>query len=243
MNTKNNKNSLTLVMPVLFTEFKIKTELHCIDVLSKQLMSERENPKLFVIGHDKNQKFIDWIPDNDVVVKVLTTNKYNISKSLNMFAKGCSTDYFVFIHSDLEIKDKNWIDKFIYLNITLENVGIIGVQSHTDFSFYSKKIDGNIFEVLSSDAIMFIKTDLFKKIGYFDEIYNGDGESIDFCYRAIKNNFKNYHASGHLIHHHHHTLPFRYKSNDSEELLNYVNESKKIFSDKWSEFINQFKKL
>jgi hypothetical protein len=243
MNTKNNRNSLTLVMPALFSENKIKTELHCIEVLSKQLMSERENPRLFVVGHHKTQKFLDWIPDNNVVVKVLTDKKYNISKSLNMFAKGCTTDYFAFIHSDLEIKDKNWIEKFIYLNITLKNVGIIGVQSHTDVSFYSKQIHEDIFEVLSSDAIMFIKTDLFKKIGYFDEIYNGDGESIDFCYRAIKNNFKNYHISQRLIHHHHHLLPFRYKTENSEELLNCANESRKIFADKWSEFLNQFKKL
>lgn len=240
MNDINNENSITFVMPVVFNSNRINIELHCIDLLSKQL-SLRKNPKLFVIGDNKNLNFINWKPNYEFVVKILTNESLNVSKSLNMIAKGCLTKYFCFVHSDVEMKDNDWINKFIKLDERLNSCGVIGIQAHSDCKFYLKKIEEGINEVLTVSGVMFLKTDLLKLANYFDEIYVGDCTDGELCLKLFSNGYKNYVISNTLISNIHHRIPFQFKTDDTEQLLKFAKESNIVFKKRWDDFIQKIK--
>lgn len=240
MNTVNNENSIAFVMPVIFSSNRTNLELQCIDLLSKQL-SLRENPKLFVIGDNKNLNFINWKPKYEFIIKILTDEKFNVSKSLNFIAKGCLTKYFCFIHSDVEMKDDMWIDKFINLTDRLNSCGVVGIQPHSDSKFYSKNVEEGITEVLVVSGVMFFKTNLLKITNYFDEIYVGDCTDGEFCYKLFSNGYKNYVISRTLVNNLHHRSPFEFKTDETEQLLKFAHESQSIFLKRWGEFTEKIK--
>jgi len=70
---------------------------------------------------------------------------------------------------------------------------ILGIQLKK-FSYYANQLtDNETGEVpVLVGAFMLMKTDVYKKVGGFDEDYFMYGEDIDLSYRLLKANYKNY---------------------------------------------------
>ncbi|MFC1711917.1 glycosyltransferase family 2 protein [Patescibacteria group bacterium] len=83
------------------------------------------------------------------------------------------------------LKDK-YRDKDVYTT-GLEFNKIIGKTSHKHYKDRPKNI---IYEDLVSGCAMFIKTEVFNKIGFFDERFFMYFEDSDFCLRAKAAGFK-----------------------------------------------------
>lgn len=70
---------------------------------------------------------------------------------------------------------------------------ILGIKSKSN-SYYAKQLkDNETGEVqVLVGAFMLLKTDVYKKVGGFDEDYFMYGEDIDLSYKLLKANYKNY---------------------------------------------------
>ena len=112
------KNSTTFVCPVLFSTRK-DLEIMCITSLVDTIKSNNNtHDKLFVAGHKDNAEFVNWEPCDPIIKKIYYSTKYSISEPINMVAKQCDTEFFCFIHSDVELRDSKWIEKFTILSNT-----------------------------------------------------------------------------------------------------------------------------
>ena len=241
------KNSTTFIMPILFSLRK-ELEIECIKKLTHQIkLNNNPHNKFYVAGHKDNQEFINWQVTDNIIEKVYYNTKYSISEPINIVAKKCDTEYFCFIHPDVVVYDDSWIYKFQNMTNDLENVGILGIQNHSDFKEFSIKIYPTVYQVLFADAIMFFKSELFEEIGLFSMKYLADCESADFSYKALRAGYKNYWIDPTCIPAEHFLTPFRYKIKDSDVLVVHAKNSVEIFSKKWKRFkemyINHYKNL
>lgn len=239
------KNSTTFIMPILFSLRK-ELEIECIKKLTQQIkLNNNPHNKFYVAGHKDNEEFINWNVTDDIIEKVYYNTKYSISEPINIVAKKCDTEYFCFIHPDVIVHDDNWIYKFQNTANVLHDVGILGIQNHSDFKDFSIKVYPTIYQVLCADAIMFFKSELFEEIGFFSMKYLADCESADFAYKALRAGYKNYWIDPTCIPAEHFLTPFRYKTTNTEELLVNAKNSAEIFWKKWKTFkesyINYYK--
>jgi GT2 family glycosyltransferase len=70
---------------------------------------------------------------------------------------------------------------------------ILGIKSNT-FNYYATQLADNETGEVSVlvGAFMLLKTEVYKKVGGFDEDYFMYGEDIDLSYKLLKANYKNY---------------------------------------------------
>lgn len=125
------------------------------------------------------------------------------------------------MNDDCELRDKNWLKEMLEKTKTYSSAGIFGCKiTYPDGSiqrgvkkgktyFYEQagkedkgfSEDSGVKEVMG--AFMFIKKEVFEKIGTFDEGFSPFyGEESDLCFRAKKAGFETqYLGSINLVHH------------------------------------------
>lgn len=232
--------STTFVMPVLFSLRK-ELEINCINNLTRQIIKNNNfHNKFYVTGHKDNIEFLNWQPTNNLIQKIQYNTKYSISESINIVAKQCDTEFFCFIHPDVFVYDDDWINKFQKITQVLPKCGTIGIQNHSDFKEFSIKILPEIYQVLTVDAIMFFRTELFEEIGLFSKKFLADCESGDFNYKALRAGFKNYWIDPASIPAEHFVTPFKNKMECTDELLSHAKNSTLIFREKWWTFKEEY---
>lgn len=232
------KNATTFVCPVLFSVRK-DLEVHCINKLWDSVKKNHDN-KLFVAGHKDNTEFLNWNVTDPNIQKICYNTKYSISEPINMVAKQCDTEFFCFIHSDVEICNPEWIDAFRNLTNTLPQAGVLGIQQHSDVSEFVYTVCPGIHHVLFADAIMFFKSELFEEIGLFSTKCIGDCESEDFEYKAMRAGFKNYVIEPQYVGAIHHLTPYKLKMKDSSELIELSKKTKELSVAKWKDFRKEY---
>ena len=193
--------------------------------------------------------FKNYIPKYKNIKKRISGKLYSISKALNTGLKELTNhQYISFIQSDMIIsKDVIQFCKKI-VDDDLK-CGVVGVRSHSTFNMFNKLIKRydniDLYRVLWSDGIMFWSKKLYDTIGDFDEIYLGDKESQDYCYRAHQYGYHNYYfrPSGDMLTKHN-SLPFEQKTKyNSNDFMNVVHNTKNIFRKKWEQWEKNQKHL
>jgi hypothetical protein len=239
---------IKFVMPTVFA--RKETEIICVETLCHQALKHNPENEVHMVCNFESLEFDQWTPKNPQIQKHVSHLMHSISKALNVIAKQENTkdfDYFCFVQSDVLFEDMTWIEKCIEVYETHKNVGVIGTRPHSAFERYNKlitnvRINGihEMYEVLWSDGIMFFSTKLFDRIGYFDEQFFGDCESNDFCYRVFEHGYTNIYIPGECLKFKHKMVGFDKKSPKTEQLLNNVEKSRKLFFHKWQHIFKTY---
>lgn len=222
------------IVPTIMT--RPQFEINNVENIAKTFP---ESDVVFVSNID-DLDFKNYIPKYTNIKKRISGKLYSISKAINTGLEELTDhQYISFIQSDMIVsKDVIQFCKKIVDDTDLK-CGVVGVRSHSTFNRFNKiikrydKID--LYRVLWSDGIMFWSKNLYDTIGEFDEIYLGDKESQDYCYRAHQAGYHNYYfkpSDDMLVKHN--SLPFPQKTKyNSNDFMNIVNNTKNIFRKKW----------
>ena len=228
---------IIFAIPTLFNRPELVFE--CLQHLYNQCEKSGLDYRIVLVSNTKNETFDEWEIGDDSVTKITSNVPYGISSALNMVIdKITDEDYFVFIHDDMFIHDDNWLQKFIDIYET-ENLksGILGVRPHSHREKYCIPVQNNVHykmdELLWTDGVMFMSTDMFGKVGKFDESYFGDRECQDFGYKVLEAGYKNYMI---YVDREHKSVPFDFKADNPLEFKKKVDESHRIYSELWTEW-------
>ena len=165
--------------------------------------------------------------DNNSRVKVIeNTQNLGYTRTINIGCRNCSTDV-ILLNSDTVVTPF-WVDRLRASAYKKTEIGTITPVSNNAGAFSVPEInrdneipDGytldsyaglisklgirNLPEVVTGSGFcLYIKRDVFDKVGFFDEVHFpiGYGEENDFCLRALKAGFKNVIDDGVYIYHH-----------------------------------------
>lgn len=157
-------------------------------------------------------------------LKIITNEKgLGPVKARNIGIKNSKGEYIVFVDNDTEV-DKEWLHKLV---LALEQDSTIGAAQSKLLLSDKKTIDscghhlsitGFVYEVGAGEpdrnqyantkeilgaksAAMFIRADLLKKTGYFDEDYFMHSEETDLCWRVWLNNSRIVYVPGSVVYH------------------------------------------
>lgn len=206
----------------------------------EKLATEFPDSRILFVSNVEDEDFSNYIPTKNNIIKKVSNKKYSISKALNLGINSLEEDYFVFVQSDVLI-NKPAINFFTEIHQTYPNVGVIGIQQHSNFNKFHKQIphpNASMFNVLWTDAVMFIHKNVINKLGPFNEDYLGDKESQEYCYRAIEEGYQNILIQKHQdkqIQWSHTSTAFESKiKHNPQEYLKVKNYSKQLFRERWS---------
>ncbi len=230
------KNKVLFCLPTVFTN-PDRTN-RCVDHLLFQCELNNIDFKIFVVSNIEDDKFENWIPKDSRVIKMVSGQIHNVSKALNLaINKITDEDYFVQLQDDMFILDNKWIDNFIQIyNVSELKCGVLGIRPHTTRNTYclpvENKYNYKMEELLWSDGVMFMSTNIFSRVGKFEEVFVGDKESQDFCYKVHESGLRNYmvyinrrhESSGHGA---------KFSGEKQKFYIKCVVESKKMFFKKW----------
>ena len=200
-NTKDILNNLTIVL-VLFRSTK--------EVL--KLLNEIKNFRILIVHNGGNKEILLKIKSLNLNIDILGKNKnLGYGKAINLAYQYIKTPYFFILNPDLLITYEN-IQKLYNTIILDKNCAIAAPITKPDFDFYgtfpekenikknnfqqriSKRLyDADIEGLCCVDVVkgcaMLINSNLFNKVGKFNEKYFLFYEEIDLCKKIKKLNF------------------------------------------------------
>ena len=216
----------------------------CIDSIKR---STRYPYTLIIVDNasdDETRKYLEALKKSDKNNVVLIRNEKNegFVKAVNKGIRFDSKSEFVCVLNNDTIVTTGWLNEMSVVAKRDASVGIVNPSSNTlgqalpsgvtpeEFQKASKNTSGSFVKLGGAFGFcMFIKRELFKKIGYFDEKYGmGYFEDADFSLRAKEAGYKSVRALAAYVYHEEKksfsVLPKPKKSFD---------KNKKIFEEKW----------
>lgn len=215
-------------LSVVILNYKVPHHLIlCLDSVTKAI--ENIDAEIIVVDNNSEDESCDLVKKNFPSVNlIINTENTGFSKGNNKGVAKAKGDYLCILNPDTVVPEDCFIKLFEY-HQKLKNPGAIGVQlidGSGEFLEESKrnvptpqvalkKLLGNCSSYYNSDlekdkngptdilvgAFMFLKTDLYLKVGGFDEDYFMYGEDIDFSFRIKKAGFQNYYYGGSKVLH------------------------------------------
>lgn len=147
------------------------------------------------------------------------TKAANKAFSLAMEAYHC--DYIAFLNNDIEVISPDWLSGMVQTAQEIKGTGVVGCKllypdgtiQHAGELFWPDRLRGkgesaekygSVEELRAvTFAASLIRTEVFKKIGFFDEVFSPFYyEDLDFCFRAKKSGFKSVYAGNVSLTHH-----------------------------------------
>jgi len=187
-----------------------------------------KNYRIYLIDDSGKGKIGKIIKKRFPEVKVLINSEnLGFSKSYNkgieLAKKDYNPDWFLVLNDDCELRNNNWLKNLLEKTKKYPSGGIFGCKNiypNGDIQwgvkikktyFYKtpgKKEKNREFSEDSETnqivgAFMFIKKEVFEKIGLFDEGFSPFyGEESDLCFRALKKGYKLFYIGAiELVHH------------------------------------------
>ncbi|MEM5874526.1 MAG: glycosyltransferase family 2 protein [Candidatus Aenigmatarchaeota archaeon] len=187
------------------------------DCLRTLKITKYPNYKVLVIDNGSQDGSVEYIKKHFPDVEVLELEKnYGFAGGMNRGIKYVlskySPKYIGLLNNDLEFFDKNWLLKVINVFKENERIGIVGCKllypdrttiQHAYTSLINNRIrivgrlekDRGQHDIIkevdiSQFGCVLINTEVFKTIGYLDEVFLFSAEDCDFCIRAKKAGFK-----------------------------------------------------
>ena len=192
MRNKEKKIGCLFIVPTIMTrpEYEISNVEHLAKIFP--------NDRILFISNIEDEDFSKYNPSLPNIEKYVSNKLYSISKAINTgLDKLLDEKYICFIQSDVRLS-ANVIERCQQICDDIElNTGVVGTKVHSNFSRFNKLISGKfddvtLYNVLWADAVMFWSIDVYKQVGRFNEIYLGDVESKEYCYRAHNLGYNNY---------------------------------------------------
>lgn len=176
--------------------------------------------KIFVADDSSTDKSFEFVENNFPLVEFVV-NKPNGGYAQNMnnatqyALKNFKPDYLMLMNNDILVDDPNWLKKLVKTFAIDKKIGILGCQllfpNNTinnageleDRGNYfwnirgrGEKYEGKYDEIeeigLVTGAAFLIKSEVFRKIGFLDEIFFMGGDDTDFILRAKDRGYKIY---------------------------------------------------
>lgn len=189
--------------------------------LKSVVNSSYSNFQVYVADNASTDDSVKFIIDQYPQIKLIVLEKnYGFTGGYNRALKQISSDYYILLNSDVEVKS-DWIESMVELAEKTPNIGaiqpkILDYKNPSKFEYagacggYIDKYGfpfcrGRIFESLEVDlnqyddekeifwasgASMFVKADLYHKLGGLDEDFFAHMEEIDFCWRLHHHGYK-----------------------------------------------------
>ena len=191
---------------IILTYNNLKLNKKC---LASVLKCTKESFEIIVVDNnsqDGTPKYLETIDDSHVKVFL---NKENVgfSRGNNQAAKLATGDVLVFLNNDTEVKE-GWSEPLLEA-LGKDNVGVAGPKllyqngkiQHAGIVISGDLIPRHIYRLFKSDfkaankhreyqavtgACLAIKTEVFKKVGGFNEEYVNGLEDVDLCFKVKK---------------------------------------------------------
>ena len=216
----------------------------CIDSIKR---STRYPYTLIIVDNasdDETRKYLEGLrkSDKDNVVLIRNEKNEGFIKAVNKGIRFDSKSEFVCVLNNDTIVTTGWLNEMSVVAKKNTEVGIVNPSSNTlgqalpsgvtpeEFQKATKNTSGSFVKLGGAFGFcMFIKRELFGKIGYFDESYGmGYFEDSDFSLRAKSKGYKSVRALAAYVYH---------KEKKSFSLLpkskKGFDRNKKIFEEKW----------
>ena len=219
------ENPVTIIIPI-FNAFEDVGK--CLESVLRHTPSPHE---ILLINDGSSDPRIESLlqgyVDNNPRVKIIeNTQNLGYTRTINIGCKSCSTDV-ILLNSDTVVTPF-WVDRlrasahkkteigtvtpvsnnagaFSVPEINRDNEIPAGYTLDSYAGLISKLAIRNLPEVATGSGFcLYIKRDVFDKVGFFDEVHFpiGYGEENDFCLRALSAGFKNVIDDGVYIYHH-----------------------------------------
>lgn len=146
--------------------------------------TDTSNVRILISANGCPSHTIEAIKSLKCCELIINNQQLGFPKAVNIALKNITNSHVVLINDDLVIQEP-WLHLFVN---ALDKADIIGdIVFRIDFFIAGKYISFNVV----SFHFALIKWQVFEKIGFLDESFSpGYGEDIDFCFKAIRNNFK-----------------------------------------------------
>jgi len=191
----------------------LKVLKKCLESLKK---TDYKNLKIILVDNGSSDGTISFIKKNYPSIEIIALNKnygfaYAVNKGIKKAIKDGS-DYILSLNNDVIIPNKNWIRQFLFYGLKSE-----GELDKGQYDF--------IREVPAINGVaMFIKKEVIKKVGFFDERFFYGRDDLDYGFRARKAGFKViYNGKIKLIHY----GGYSFKISKGKESLNLFKEKEK----------------
>jgi GT2 family glycosyltransferase len=194
----------------------------CLDSLRK---TDYQNFKTFVFDNGSTDRSKEIIQQEFPEAELFSapknlglTRAANEAFALAMRLFPC--DYVLFMNDDITVVSSDWLSKLVSTAQKNSQAGIIGCKllypdstiQHGGMVFWPDSLRGKgapasgFSDTEELDAVSMaaslIRTDVFGKIGGFDEIFSPYYcEDVDFCFRARKSGFRILYAGAVSLHH------------------------------------------
>lgn len=238
-------------LSVVILNYKVPHHLMlCLDSVTKAI--ESLDAEIIVVDNNSEDQSCDLVKQNFPKVNLIkNTENSGFSKGNNKGAERAKGEYLCILNPDTVVPE-DCFSRLLKHHSELENTGALGAQlidgsgkfleeSKRNIptpwvalkkllgeasSYYNLDLekDKNGSTAVLVGAFMFMKTDLYQKVGGFDEDYFMYGEDIDFSYRIKKTGFQNYYYGGLKI------LHFKGESTTKDQVyLNHFFDAMSIF--------------
>lgn len=193
---------------------------------------------------------------------ITDSGDFNFSRLINLGAKNANGKYLLLLNNDTEVLEESWMSnmvktaqfddigvvgpKLLYPNNTIQHAGVIiglgGIAGHT-FVGFERNASGyfhylkcvNNYSALTAACIM-VRTEVFNKVGGFNEDLAIEFNDIDFCLQVVKHGYRNVYLP-HVTLYHYESIsrghPHRNKKSYAQHLkdVNY-------FKNRWQNYIS-----
>lgn len=179
-----------------------------------------KNYKIFIADDSSTDKSFEFVKNNFPLVEFVVNRPnggyaQNMNNATEYAIKNFKPDYLMLMNNDILIEDSNWLKKLVRTFEIDKKIGIVGCQllfpngtinnagELEDKGNYfwnirgrGEKYTGNYDKIeeigLVTGAAFLIKSEVFRKIGFLDEIFFMGSDDTDFVLRAKDKNYKIY---------------------------------------------------
>jgi len=259
---KNENAKVSIIIPSrnkadllkkLLRSIEKKTTYKNFEVI---LIDNNSNEKDFfnLVKQYKRQNVISFkcVEDNE---------PFNFSRLINVGRKNATGDYLILLNNDTEIISPDWIEamlehcqrpeigvagaKLLYDNDTIQHAGVIvglgGVAGHVLVGEYREGPGYfnyvnmlNTYSALTAACFM-VRTELFDKVGGFDEGFGTEYNDVDFCLKLVEAGHRNLYVP-HCELYHFESMSRGHPHSTYEAYKKHLKEVN-LFTKKWKKYV------
>jgi len=148
------------------------------------------NYRIFLIDNASSDGSAEYVKDHFPEVRVIrNAENYGFAKGNNIAMKIAVREgakYVLLLNDDTIILDPNWLKQAVEVAEQNKTIGMVGFDL-TNNSSRITQTELVVEEIKRiSGCALLIRTDMLKKLGYFDEVYFAYAEESDLEMRALK---------------------------------------------------------
>lgn len=194
----------------------------CLDSVYK---TKYQNYEVFIVDNDSTDGSLDLLRRKYPWVKIISLNEnYGFCKAYNMAVRLVDHSHIVFLNNDTEVH-LNWLSELVKPMLANGRVGIVGsklllfedrskinhagskitpIGGGLDIGIFmedKEQFNHEYFSAAACGAAMLVKSEVFRKIGGFDELLYAYSEDLDLGWRSWLYGYKVIYAPKSIVYH------------------------------------------